>query len=639
MGKGREIKAIFFYLFLVLASFLPFIPLLNAEFVYWDDDVYIVENARVQKGITLDNIKWAFTTIYFGFYYPMTWLSHMLDCELFGLNSKMHHLTNIIWHILNTFLVFVFFENSTKEKIKSFLLATIFAVHPLNVESVGWISERKNLISGFFFLLGLNLYFIYTKNQNWRNYAFVYTAYLLGMLSKPILATFPFALILADFWPLQRVRFEKDFLFKNKGLLYEKIWFLIPLPIFTYLTIIAQKQTDALATLSYIPLKDRLAGALIAYAKYIQNFFLPLKLTALYPHLKNNYSVISVILSASLLLFLFLLFVKLIKREKIYLIGFLWFVINLTPVIGIIQVGDQARADRYMYIPMIGILMAVIYGFGETKIVKYYKRTFFIVYILIFALFSIKTYYQCQTWKNTETLFSNMIKISPNASHAYHNMAIICKERGKIDKAIEYYNKAISIDPCKAKSLNNLGTCYAEKGDYENALKCFKKAVDCNPELFQGYYNLGLLCEKFNKLDDAIYYYKKAIELKPDKGNAYNNIGICLVKKNNFEEAKNYFEKAYNLTPDNPQIVFNYALANDETGDKKAAKNLYSRALELDKNHIASRKKLIEILIKESNFDEALKVVKEGLSIYPNDKELNSFKEIVLNDEKNRKTD
>ncbi|MCX7829858.1 MAG: hypothetical protein N2445_02190, partial [Acidobacteria bacterium] len=231
-SKSFENKTAFFYILLILISFLPYIPLFNADFVHWDDDVYVVDNARVKKGITIENIKWAFTTTYFGFYYPLTWLSHMLDCSLFGLNAKMHHLTSIVWHLLNTLLLFWLFKSATGENVKSFILSSLFAVHPLNVESVAWISERKNLLSAFFFFLGLNLYLSYVRNINFKNYFFMYLSYILGMVAKPILLTFPFAIFLLDIWPLNRIKINNALLAKSKPLILEKLWFFIPAPIF-----------------------------------------------------------------------------------------------------------------------------------------------------------------------------------------------------------------------------------------------------------------------------------------------------------------------------------------------------------------------------------------------------------------------
>ncbi len=599
MKEEDSTKIVLFYAVIIVISFFPYISLLNADFVYWDDDVYIVENERVKKGLTLENVKWAFSTTYFGFYYPLTWISHMFDCSLYCLNPKMHHLTNIVWHILNTILVFTFFKIATNENFKSFVLASLFAVHPLNVESVAWISERKNLLAAFFFISGLNLYLFYLKSKSKTRYALIFISYLLGMIAKPILVTFPFSLLLLDFWPLKRIKYEKNFYIKNKSIIFEKIWFLILAPLFIYLTIIAQKEADALATLEKIPLQDRMAGAIIALKDYIFNFLFPVNLTALYPHLKNNYSIFSVVISTVLLGAFLFICLKLQKKEPVYLFGFLWFIVNLSPVLGIIQVGEQARADRYMYIAMLGLLSLVVFVVTKEKILNVNKKVVFGFYLLILIALSLKTHYQCLTWKNTETLFTHMIKISPNASQAYHNIAIILKKRGDIDGAIEYYKKAILIDPCKSKSLNNLGSCYAEKGDYENAIKCFKKAIECNPNLSQGYYNLGIISELSGKTDEAINYFKKTIELEPDKWTAYDNLGRCFIKKGDFNMAIDHFKKACDLMPNNEQLLYNYGYALEQSGDLEKAKNIYKEVLKISANHPAARKQLIKILKKD----------------------------------------
>jgi Flp pilus assembly protein TadD len=627
--KEKRLNIFAIYFFLLIITLSATFPLLKADFVHWDDDVYIVDNDRVKQGITLDNVKWAFSTIYFGFYYPLTWLSHMLDCTIYGLSPTGHHLTNIIIYFLNVLLVFEFFKRLSRDNLKSFTLSSLFAAHPLNIESVGWISERKNLLAFFFFFLALNFYLKYVSNSKAVNYFWTYLFYMLGMVSKPILVTFPFALLLLDYYPLNRISLKKNFYKENRREIVEKIYLMIPIPLFIYLTIVAQKEADAIATLSNIPLKDRIAGAIIAIKDYVFSFFFPLKLTALYPHLRNHYSVFSLLFSLALILILTIAFLKLYKKRPIYIVGWLWFLLNLSPTIGIIQAGDQSRADRYMYIPMLGLLMIIIFGIFEEKDIKRKLNpkitlTFFFIAL---SLLTLKSNYQARTWKNTETLFTNMLKVSPNASQAYQNLAIIRKSKGDIMGAIEYYKKAIEIDPGKAKSYNNLGSCYADIYDYENAELCFKQAIECDPKMSQPFHNLGILYKERKDYFQAVEYYKKVIEIKPDKADAYNNIGSCYIALNDVKSALSYFEKAYSLSKEKPSIVFNYALANEMLGYIDLAEELYEKTLALDKKHITSRINLASIKIKKGKLDEAQFLIEEGLLLYPDNNELKNLRQ------------
>lgn len=620
-------RRFFYYLFLFLITLFCALPLFKAQFVHWDDDIYVTENEKVQKGITFENIKWAFTTIYFGFYYPITWLSHMLDCSLFGLNPTYHHLTSVIIHFFNVILLYEFLMKLFGDSLKGFIYSSIFAAHPLNIESVGWISERKNLLAALFFYLGLNLYFKFINKKNNLNYALVYASFLLGMLSKPILVTFPFVLILIDYY-----KSESTFLFfRDKKSLLQKIPFLMALPFFIYITIVAQKKANAFVELSNIPLQHRIAGAFIAIKDYLYNFLFPLKLSALYPHLRDSYSLFNLFFSIIIFLGILILIYKL-KGEKIVIFGFFWFFINLSLVLGIIQVGEQARADRYMYIPMVGLILIIVDKIFEKGLKNRTLRNFFLLlFIVVLILFSLKSFYQAKTWLNSETLFTNMMNVSKNASSAYHNLAIIYKQRGETDKAIEFYKKAIEIDPKKAKSYNNLGTIYAEEGKFDDAEYCFKKSIEFAPRMAKPYYNLGFLYEKKGDIPKAIEYYKKALELDPEKPETYNNLGICYIKKNDFYEASNYLKKAYLLNDKNTSILFNYGLTLELQGHIDGASELYQKILTIDEKHLSSRTRLIYIKIRKKKIEEAKSLIEKGLILYPNNQDLLKLKQEVTN--------
>jgi protein O-mannosyl-transferase len=502
-----------FYLLIILLASLPFLSLVNAEFVHWDDDVYVCDNQRVQNGLTPENVKWAFSTIYFGFYYPVTWLSHMLDCSLFGLKAGGHHLTNIIIHMLNSLLLFTFFRRATSEKWKSFVLSAIFAVHPLNVESIAWISERKNLLAGLFFFLGLNLYLNYVKSSTKFNYVKLFLCYLLGLMSKSVIVTFPLALCMIDIWPLKRLKLNFGAFRESRKVLLEKWPLFIPVPVFACLTILAQQKISALATLTKYPFDQRLAGAFLAYARYIYQFLLPLELTAYYPHLKNNYSSLNLFLSIVFLSFITYIFFRLYKFNNCYLWGWFWFLGHLVPVIGLIQVGGQASADRYMYIPMVGLIAIVVFGLAPDLqvMLRLKKQTVAAVLFVAMSLLIIKSCRQTLIWKDSEALFSTM-----NGSPGHYNMGLIYKKKGEFLKAIEFYKKAIQHNPEKAEAFNNLGNCYSALNDNTNAFEAYKTAAELDPYSPIMRFNLGLSEEILGNSENAKSDFEKALRLADD---------------------------------------------------------------------------------------------------------------------------
>jgi len=547
-------RTLLFCVSLALLSFLPFVSLLNSGFVHWDDDVYVTENARVQEGLTPGNVAWAFSTTYFGFYYPVTWLSHMLDCAVFGLNAGGHHLTSMLIHLVNSVVLFMFFRRATSEEAKSFIMSAVFAIHPLNVESVAWISERKNLLSGFFFLLGMYLYLNYVKSPTASNFAKVFACYLLGLMSKPTLVTFAPALLLLDVWPLGRVGFSRAAAPGNRKALLEKALLLIPVPLFSYLTITAQKEAGALGSLGNFPLSDRLAGAVLALGRYIVQFFAPLKLTAMYPHLRNDYSVPLLLLSLVSVAALTLFFSALFAKNKLYLVGWLWFLGNLVPTLGIIQVGGQASADRYMYIPMIGLLIISVFGAGTLvlKLPKASKIPALTLLSLFPIFFTVKSVSQASTWKNSETLFSNMTKVSPRASQGHYNMGLIWKQKGDCARAIECYKKALECDPSKAEAYNNMGNCYAQAGDWANAVESFRKACGLSPGSVLMRYNLAMALELSGETDAAIAGYSEILKEDPAHLDARKSLIALLAAKGETENASRLASEGAHLFPREP---------------------------------------------------------------------------------------
>jgi len=529
-----------FLILLSLAAFLPYIPLLSAGFVNWDDDIYVTSNVRVLKGVTIENIKWAFSAISFGFYYPITWISHMLDVSIYGLRPWGHHLTSMLIHASNVLLLFFFLKRAGIDQTRSFLISMLFAVHPLNAESVSWISERKNLLAAFFFFAALNFYLAYLKKPCWQFISALWAAYLLGLMSKSVIVTFPVVLYLVDVWPLGRTKLEWRFILNNwKRLILEKLLLFLPVPIFAALTIIGQSRLNTLASFEKIPPDERIAGALLAYGRYLWQFVFPLHLTTFFPHLRDGYSVPALVLSIAVLAALSTAAALLMKKSPLYIVCLSWFFVNLLPVIGILQVGGQGSADRYMYIPMVGLLAISVFGlfalFDNFPAVK--PKLVHLFFLAAALLFSAKSWERASVWRDSETLFNDMIVTSPNPSHGYLQMGLEFKQKSDFNKAIEYYKKAIAADPRKAEAYNNMGNCYYELKDIAAAKEAYEKACSLNRESPFMFLNLAMAEELIGDPKRAETFYLKSLSIDPAKKASRVQFIRFLRKQGRFEDA------------------------------------------------------------------------------------------------------
>lgn len=550
-------KTNIFLLIIAFSVFVSYINVFRAGFVDWDDNSYVTENKRVLQGLTFENIKWSFTNLTLGFYYPLTWLSHLADVSLYGLKPWGHHLTSLIIHLLNVFLLFALLKKGGLEETKSFFISLIFAVHPLNVESVAWISERKNILAAFFIFIGIYFYIEYLNNNKTSNYFKTVLSYIAGLMAKPIVVIFPFNLILIEILSeKESFTIVKTLRERWKKYLNNKIVMIAVIPIFTYLTIIAQKRIAALGNTTAFPFEQRLANAIFSYLRYIYQFLFPTKLTAFYPHLRDNYSNSMLALNIALLMGIFLATLFLWKRQKIYLIGFSWFFINLLPVIGIIQVGSQGSADRYMYIPMLGLIVILVFGiFAIFEKIKTGSKYAVYVLAIIAILFGIKTFKQSEVWLNSENLFANMIKESSNPSQGYINMGLLYKLKENYYMEAEYSKKAIEADRKSYSAYNNLGDALLHLGDIEGAKESFQKADMLNPDHPVTLGNLGYAEELSGNIEKAKEFYKKALE----KNKYYRIVRIKLIyllqKENNIDEAIKQCDIGDAISPDEPDFL------------------------------------------------------------------------------------
>lgn len=509
------------YLVLTLVTLLVFWRLRNFGFIGYDDNKYVYENPHVLTGLTEDSVTWAFTTTSAANWHPLTWLSLMLDCQLFGADPGRIHLMNLIFHLANTLLLFAVLRKMTGALWPSAFVATAFAIHPMHVESVAWIAERKDVLSTLFLLLTLAAYIGYVRRPSFLRYIVVFVTFALGLMAKPMLVTLPFLLLLLDYWPLRRISISK------RRLILEKIPLFALSAISSGITFLVQRASGAVSDFNLLPLQSRIANAFLSYTKYIGKMFWPQKLSVFYPFHPVTILSWQVLLSILLLIVVSVLVVWFGRKQKYLLTGWFWFLGTLLPVIGLVQVGGQALADRYTYVPYIGLFIILAWGLPDL-LSRLPQRKIALGLSMVIALTAliISSYRQVSYWKNSFTLFSHAVEVTQNNYIAYNCLGSAYSKLGKYQDAVNAHKQAICIKPDYAKAHNNLGVAYYNLGRYEDAIESYKQAILLEPDYADAYYNLGLAYCKLKRYQDAIEPCKKAIKIKPDFALAHYNLGL-----------------------------------------------------------------------------------------------------------------
>lgn len=558
-------------------------------FTTFDDPVYVTENPMVQQGLSREGLVWAFSGVRGGAWMPSTWLSHMLDCQIFGLEAGGHHLVNVFYHLANTLLLYVLLGRLTGEIRKSAMVAALFALHPLHVESVAWIAERRDVLSTFWGLLAILAYVGWVGKGGVLRYVLLLLAFLAGLAAKPMLVTLPLLLLLLDIWPLQRVSLAGlgDAWRQAKmirRLLFEKIAIFLLVPIFAASTIIAENQGGALGSLADYPLSYRVSNALLSYVRYLGMTFWPVDLLPFYPFPKT----IGLLLSGSSLLLLALISMGCFRNLKVrpYLtVGWLWFLLTLLPVIGLIQQGSGfALADRYTYVPLIGIFIMLVWGGADlAKRLGFTPLRLRMLSLVILAALALLSLQQTAHWRDTTTLFSY----------------------------------TLGVDPDNMIALSQLGVQARERGNYREAYELLRKAVVQYPNNFEAQGNIAKLLWLMGRTEEALQHYSEALRLGPKNPSPYVDIGIIKAEQGDFTGARDYLEKARALRPDDMEIRVNLALLSDRQGKYADALREFSAIIHDNPGNALAYNGIGVVYLETGRIGEAMNSFRTALRIEP----------------------
>jgi tetratricopeptide (TPR) repeat protein len=559
-------------LFLVAATLAVYGQLRNHQFINYDDNIYVTDNPQVQAGLTLKGLFWAFTTTRAGNWHPVTWLSHMLDCQLFGLNPGEQHLTNLAFHIANSLLLFLGLLYLTRSSGGSFMVAALFALHPMHVESVAWVAERKDVLSTFFWLLTMWAYVWYVKRPGLGRYLLILVCFSLGLMAKPMLVTLPFVLLLLDYWPLARLWGKgqapaaafspPDPGIACKRLVWEKAPLFVLALLFSLVTVYAQKQVGAFWSLNTLSFPVRLANAMVAYVSYLGKMFWPVHLAVVYPHPGQNLPLWQALAAGLLLAGLSILALRQARRQPYLLVGWLWYLGTLMPVIGLVQVGRQAMADRYTYVPFIGLFIAVVWG--TAALAARWRIPKFLLPVgagVVLTSLAVCSWVQVSYWRNSISLYEHALQVTGRNALAQANLGVALAAQGKLDQAVAHYTEALRIKPDFAEVHYNLGAALAAQGKLDQAVAQYLETLRLKPNFAEAHNNLGEALAAEGKLDQAMAQYLEALRLNPNLAVTHNNLGVVLAKQGKTAEAITQFRKAIQINPDFSEAHFNLGLA------------------------------------------------------------------------------
>jgi protein O-mannosyl-transferase len=509
---------------LVILTWAVFIQTLRYDFVNYDDPHYVYQNTRIISGINVANVAWAFTHVHSENWHPLTTITHMLDCQLHGLNAGWHHFTNVFLHCLAVVLLFVALERMTGALWRSAFVSAVFAVHPLHVESVAWISERKDVLSALFFMLTLLAYLHYTRAPSIGRYVTVGLVFAFGLMAKPMLVTLPFVLLLLDYWPLGRFEARRSNTVRQlKRLVLEKVPLITLSAVSSIVTFLAQR--GAIGWTEQLPMSERISNAFVAYVVYVRQMFWPARLAVFYPHPENRLPGWEVSLALIVLVGITAAAFVFRKKAPYFVIGWLWYLGMLVPVIGLLQVGWQGHADRYTYLPQIGLYIAVTWAVTDlTRSWRVQRIALAAAAVLIVGALSCRAWLQTSYWRDSETLFTHALAVTTNNDVALNNLGIIFLDKGQLDDAISKLEAAIDLRPENAPAHDNLAKALLKKGQVTEAMVHYRKFLELEPANVEARNTLGTALIQQGHVRDAIDQWQEVLAIQPENGNAASNV-------------------------------------------------------------------------------------------------------------------
>ena len=562
-------------------------------------------------GLSARAIAWAFTTAHDPYWHPLTWISHMADVQIFGAGPAGPHVVNVVLHAANALLVFALFAQMTRRLWPSAAVAMLFAVHPQHVESVAWIAERKDLLCAFFGLLAMLAYVRYTHGRTVWRYVLVVVLFASGLMAKPMLVTLPIVLLLLDRWPLGRSE-------PLRALIVEKLPLVALSIASTVVTVAIQSRVGATPSLEVHPLSVRISNAVVAYALYLLKTLWPSSLAAFYPLASGGPPPAMIAMAIAALLTISWLVFKFGRSLPYLPFGWWWFVLTLLPVIGLVQAGEQSRADRFTYLPLIGVFAIIAWGLGDVVASRRVSRTLATtVALAVFIALGVVAHAQTQTWRNSVTLWQRVVDVTPSSYLGYDNLGTALVHAGRDVDAVPHFRESIRLRPDFADPYNNLGLVLARHGQAREAEDAYRRAVLLNPTLAEAHNNLANLLAQAGNLAEALSHFDQAVRLQPDYADARSNYGNALASAGRFDDAAAQYEAALKLQPNLPDAENGLGAVRAQQGRDQEAITAYREAIRLQPSFMQARANLAMSLARTGQIDQALQELTAALQLDP----------------------
>ena len=645
---------------LALVTAALYWPVMHHDFICLDDDAYIISNSHVNKGLTWAGLGWAFQSGYAANWHPLTWISHMLDCQLFGLNPGGHHVTNLLFHVANTLLLFLWLRQLTGALWRSAIVAALFAWHPLHVESVAWAAERKDVLSAFFWMLTLIAYTRYARKSKVQGpeskvfYALSLLAFACGLMSKPMVVTLPFVLLLLDFWPLNRFsrftfhvsRSEKPSTPINREqaesaarLICEKLPFFALALAGSVVTYRVQKSAGAVWSAGAVPFYSHVGNALLSYMRYLSKSFWPVDLAVLYPY--HTHCPAGLVIGAALLLALWSgLFLWRARQNPYLLVGWFWFLGTLVPTIGIVQVGSQSIADRYLYLPSIGLCILIVWGVDDFLNWRpHWRRIATLAGAAALAGCLVCTRIQLGYWQNNIKLLTHTVAVTTDNYSIYNAVGLVLEQSGRKDDAMMWYIRSLQIASNYPPAQYNLGMALLKRNWPDQAAEHLAIAARLVPDEPGGHYALGQALLATGRRDDAIAQFTETLRLDPDYADAHNQLALIFIKQGKTNDAITHFSKAVRLRPNDAQMRFNFGLALLDSHRPAEAAVQFSEELRLTPDATKAHYRLAQALQQQDKLADAVRHYREALRLTPDFPEAKAALDQILSANPNLKTE